>query len=114
MSLKVSLLAGFFQGPLFYHDPEEDRWASHDVELAGEDLSLSPQLVADLTAWDEEYQAIYDDNYPPDSKFSTPEAEWAWIERGKVLAARIKQESPLVASVDYQAHGHYERGTCVF
>ncbi|APU13557.1 hypothetical protein [Actinoalloteichus fjordicus] len=113
MAIEIVMLAGFFEGLFFYVDPDGD-WINHPVEVAGEDLALSAELVTALRAWDDEFQAIYDDSYPPDSKFPTPEAERAWIERGKELAARIKRESPLVASVDYQADGTFEDGTCVF
>ncbi|AOS62048.1 hypothetical protein [Actinoalloteichus hymeniacidonis] len=113
MKLEMVLLAGFFQGPLFYDDPMDGLWTSHTADEAGEDLGLSSALVADLTAWDDEFQAIYDGNYPPDSHFPSLEAEQAWVERGKELAARIKQESDLVTSVDYQADGQINDGECV-
>ncbi|ASO18909.1 hypothetical protein FHR81_001174 [Actinoalloteichus hoggarensis] len=108
----ISMLAGFFEGPLFHFDEDGD-WMNHSPTQAGEDLRLSTELVADLAAWDDEYQATYDDDYPPDSRFPSPEARAAWVERGKELAARIKQESPFVTSVDYQANGSYKNGECV-
>ncbi|MBB5909931.1 hypothetical protein [Actinoalloteichus hymeniacidonis] len=85
----------------------------HWPDEAGQDLGLSSGLVAELNAWDDEYQAIYDDNYPPDSRFPTPEAEQAWVEKGKELAIRIKQESPLLTSIDYQADGQILNGECM-
>ncbi|APU13558.1 hypothetical protein [Actinoalloteichus fjordicus] len=113
MGFEVALLAGFYEGPFYYH-VRKGAGTNWSVEEAAEHLRLGPDLVADLIAWDNEYQAILDRSYPPDSKFPTPEAQRAWIERGKELAARIKRESPLVASVDYQADGCYKDGTCVF
>ncbi|APU16576.1 hypothetical protein [Actinoalloteichus fjordicus] len=113
MGKKVLLLAGFVQGPFFYHDQDGD-WMNHLVDEAGEDLGLSAELVADLTRWDEEYQDIYDSGHPPDSAFPTAEAKLAWTERGRALAARIKQESSIAVEVDYQANGSIPEGTCVF
>ncbi|APU13378.1 hypothetical protein UA74_06525 [Actinoalloteichus fjordicus] len=106
------MLAGFFEGPLFYLDGDGD-WMNHSPKQAGKDLRLSAELISDITTWDDEYQAIYDDNYPPDSRFPTPATKAAWIEKGRQLAVRIKQESPLVTSVDYQANGSIKNGECM-
>ncbi|AOS61036.1 hypothetical protein [Actinoalloteichus hymeniacidonis] len=113
MLLAVALHAGFQEGPFFYVAKKGER-TNHWIDEAAIDLQLSAELVVALTAWDDEYQSIYDRGYPPDSRFPTPEAERAWIEKGKELAARVKTESPVVSSVDYQANGFYDKGTCVF
>ncbi|AOS61346.1 hypothetical protein TL08_02540 [Actinoalloteichus hymeniacidonis] len=115
-SIVVYLLAGWREDPFFYYPEQGERWYNHSIEEAGEDLQLPAGLVADLTAWDDEYQATYDPsgNRGLESGFSSPEVEEAWRERGKVLAARIKAESTVVASVDYQANGVIEEGSCVF
>lgn len=44
--------------------------------------------MSDLVAWSEEYEAIFDEAYPPESAFPTPEAELAWENRGRDLARR--------------------------
>ncbi|APU13379.1 hypothetical protein [Actinoalloteichus fjordicus] len=113
MTVDVALLAGYDEGP-FYYFSGKGRRSNHSIEEAAAELSLGIDIVADLTAWNDEYQDTLDQDYPPDSKFPTPEAEQAWREKGKELAVRIKQESPVVASVDYQANGFYKDGTCVF
>ncbi|APU19329.1 hypothetical protein [Actinoalloteichus sp. GBA129-24] len=111
--LPIALLAGFDEGPFYYHvkKGEGTNWT---ITQAAEHLQLKPSLVEALTAWDEDYQGILDMNDPRESGFPSPEAERAWIETGRELAARLKQESPVVASVDYQADGSIPHGTCVF
>ncbi|MBB5921175.1 hypothetical protein FHR81_002213 [Actinoalloteichus hoggarensis] len=56
----------------------------------------------------------YPVSYSRDSGFLSPEEERVWADKGRVLAARVKQESPVVASVHYRANGSVPRGTCVF
>ncbi|APU15726.1 MULTISPECIES: hypothetical protein [Actinoalloteichus] len=114
-SITISLLVGWQEDPFYYdwYDPEQ---YSHSIEEAAEELQLSADLVADITAWDDEYQATYDPTGSRglESGFASPEAEEEWRERGKILAARIKQESPVVASVSYRANGIIPPGTCMF
>ncbi|APU16529.1 MULTISPECIES: hypothetical protein [Actinoalloteichus] len=113
MTITVSMLAGYGEGPLFF-DMDDTMRCNHTVAEAASYLGLSKATATDLEDWDQEYQRTLDHTYPPDSRFPSPEAKRAWIERGKELAARIKQDSSIVASVDYQANGCYENGTCVF
>ncbi|APU13922.1 MULTISPECIES: hypothetical protein [Actinoalloteichus] len=114
-SIVVSLLVGWQEDPFYYHgaDPEE---YGHSIEEASDELKLPTDLVAEIRDWDAEYQATYDpDGYVwSKSGFDSPELEEAWRERGKVLAERIKRESPVVASVDYRAEGLHPKGWCVF
>jgi hypothetical protein len=48
-----------------------------DVENMGylevEDLSIPQALVAEIRAWDAEFQRTFNDEYPPDSGFHTAE-----------------------------------------
>ncbi|ASO19542.1 hypothetical protein FHR81_000780 [Actinoalloteichus hoggarensis] len=113
MTVAVILLAGFNEPPFYYY-VEEGRRLNWSTEEAAEYLGLSAQLVSALDAWDDEYQDTLDREYPPDSAFPTPEAYRHWIESGKALAARVKNESSTVSSVDYQADGSIASGTCVF
>ncbi|AOS62046.1 hypothetical protein [Actinoalloteichus hymeniacidonis] len=64
--------------------------------------------------WDEEFQATYNADVPQGSNFSSPEQEGAWLERGRRLAARIHQESPVVTSVEYRGYGATPSGAVVF
>ncbi|ASO22440.1 hypothetical protein FHR81_004203 [Actinoalloteichus hoggarensis] len=113
LPLKVSLLARWRDVPFFYY---EERFANHSIEEARDDLRLPDGLIADVTTWDAEYQDTYDPDGYIWSKggFPSPEAEKAWLEHGKVLAARILAESPVIASVDYRANGVIDKGACLF
>ncbi|AOS61224.1 hypothetical protein [Actinoalloteichus hymeniacidonis] len=112
-SVVVSLLTGWQEDPFYYDfdDPEE---YNHSIEEAGEQLQLPADLISDIRAWDAEYQATYNPDEFHKSGFSSPEIAAAWRERGKELAARIKRESPVTASVDYQANGLIPKGSCMF
>ncbi|APU16056.1 MULTISPECIES: hypothetical protein [Actinoalloteichus] len=111
--VQVGILAGFDEGPFYYH-VQKGRGTNWTIEEAAEHLGFSADLARELTAWDDEYQATLNLAVPQDSGFPTPEAKQAWIERGKNLAARLKRECPNVASVDYQANGAILDGECVF
>ncbi|WP_075739901.1 MULTISPECIES: hypothetical protein [Actinoalloteichus] len=109
----MSFLVGWQEDPFYYDwdDPEE---YNHSIEEAAKDLQLSADLVAQITIWDDEYQATYKPDDYRNSGFPSVELEEAWRERGKVLAERIKRESPVVKSVDYRAEGLHPKGWCVF
>lgn len=63
-------------------------------------IGLPPDLAARIDAWDGLFQAILDQNYPPDSKFASPEAEAAWVAEGKALAEELRRVLPPGAFVD--------------
>ncbi|ASO22831.1 hypothetical protein FHR81_005104 [Actinoalloteichus hoggarensis] len=109
-TISLGMLAGYAQGPFFWQG-EGINWT---VAEASEQLGLSAGLAHDLTVWDDQWQDTLDLADVDNCGFDTDEEKHAWIERGKVLAARIKQESSVVARVDYQANGYYPNGACVF
>ncbi|WP_075739499.1 hypothetical protein [Actinoalloteichus sp. GBA129-24] len=109
----MTILAGYLDDPVWYQ-LTEDQDMLHAVDEAAEQLGLTDGLARALTAWDDEYQATLNHEYPPDSTFPSPAVRQAWVERGKELAAQIKRESPVVSSVDYQADGCYDKGSYVF
>ncbi|APU16209.1 MULTISPECIES: hypothetical protein [Actinoalloteichus] len=114
MTVDVAILVGWQENYFYYDNGDEEDTLNHTTEDATEFLDLNADLVRDLEAWDAEYQATYDPVEYHNSGFATPEAKRDWIERGKELAARLKRESPMVASVDYLANGSIPEGTCVF
>ncbi|ASO18685.1 hypothetical protein FHR81_000947 [Actinoalloteichus hoggarensis] len=114
MAVEVTILGGWQENYFYYDNGDEEDTYNHTTEDAVEFLDLNADLVRDFETWDAEYQAIYNHVDYDKSDFPTPEAEHAWIERGKELSARLKQESPMVASVNYLAYGNIPRGTCVF
>lgn len=54
-------------------------------------LGLSAALVADLDAWQAEWDATLAP-HPPDSAFPSAEAEAQWRQRGAELADRLRSE----------------------
>ncbi|APU17140.1 MULTISPECIES: hypothetical protein [Actinoalloteichus] len=114
-TVELFILTGWNEGPFYYDNGDPGESLNHWIdEESIAFLQLDDDLVRDITAWDEEYQDLYDPDDPQGSGFPTSQAKTAWIERGKELAARIKRESPVVASVDYQGNGSIPEGTCVF
>lgn len=57
-----------------------------------EDLPLSQELRARIIVWDGEYQATFNSDYPPDSGFSTSEAQLRHMAEGEQLAKSIQHE----------------------
>ncbi|APU12505.1 hypothetical protein UA75_02100 [Actinoalloteichus sp. GBA129-24] len=112
-SIVVALLVGWEEDPFYYHgsDPEE---YGHSIEDAAEELQLPDDLVADIVAWDAEYQATFKPDDHRNSGFPSVKVEEAWRERGKALAERIKRESPVVSSVNYRANGVIPDYSCMF
>jgi hypothetical protein len=66
----------------------------YDVAEITEIVPLSAELLAALAAWDERFQATFNEEYPPDSAFPTPEGEAAFVAEGAELARRIRGEVP--------------------
>ena len=79
----------FFPGP--------DRMGHVDID----ELPISQALKAKVLAWDSEYQATFNDDYPPDSGFSSPEAERMHIAEGSQLAKSLQQELGGAYMVEY-------------
>lgn len=65
-------------------------------DIGPDKLPISDNLKHDITKWNRIYQATLDQNYPPDSGFSSEPANkllWeAFHEEGQILFARLKQE----------------------
>lgn len=66
-----------------------------------EDLPLSQELRAKINEWDGEYQATFNSDYPPDSGFTTPEAELRHIAEGEQLVKSIQQELEGTYTIEY-------------
>lgn len=67
------------------------------------DLGLSAELSDALVAWADEYDAIFDEDYPPDTAFPSEEAERAWVARGRELAERAAGELGPDTEVRYRS-----------
>ena len=83
---KVRFQAAYMEEPIMIKDG--DIFHHYDVRVLG----LSCALQRAIQDWDEKYQATLDSEYPPDSRFETPEAEKAHIVEGLKLAELLQKE----------------------
>ena len=58
------------------------------------DLALSPELVARIDAWDDEFQATYREDNPLGAIFPDVAAECAWVREGYAIAGDLGREWP--------------------
>lgn len=57
-----------------------------------EEFGLSESLASDLTSWASDYSATYHDEDPLSSGFDSPSAEREFVNRGRLLAERVRRE----------------------
>ena len=69
------------------------------------DLELSPELVARIEAWNEEFQATYREDNPLGAIFPDVAAERAWVREGYAIAGDLGREWPGPLSVQISALG---------
>ena len=55
------------------------------------DLGLAEDLAQDLLTWGADYDAIFPEDDPRSAAFSSPAADDAFNNQGRVLARRVKQ-----------------------
>lgn len=71
-------------------------WESFDDggldNLDHKDLPISDELKCDLTSWEEHYQGTFNEEYPPDSGFSTETEEQTFYREGRMLWQRLRHE----------------------
>ncbi|GAN00488.1 hypothetical protein U91I_04154 [alpha proteobacterium U9-1i] len=79
--------------PIWNPEPND----THDYNVDPRTLPISAALCEALEAWADEHYATLNQDYPPDSKFPSLEAEQAWRARGGQLLAQLKSELPGVA-----------------
>lgn len=84
--IKLRLVNEYLAPPLFCPDPSE--MGHVDID----DLPLSRDLKEELSLWDKEYQATFNNDYPPDSGFSSPEEEIRHKNAGMMIAKKIQKE----------------------
>lgn len=92
----LRLAKEYLAGPVFC--PDSEKMGHIDVE----DLPVSEQLKRAIQAWDSQYQSTFDDEYPPDSGFISPELEAAHERQGAELAERLQEELGDGYSVEYK------------
>lgn len=93
--ITLRLVKEYMAGPIFCPDPE--RMGHVEVD----ELPISQALKVQILAWDSEYQATFNDDYPPDSGFSSPEAESMHIAEGSRIAKKLQLELEGTYTVEY-------------
>lgn len=93
--IRLRLTSEYLAGPIFC--PDADKMGHVDIE----DLPLSQELKTRISAWDSEYHATFNSDYPPDSGFATHEAELRHIAEGEQLAKMMQQELESSYTVEY-------------
>ncbi len=91
----LRLAKEYMAGPLFCPDPE--RMGHVDID----ELPISLALKSQILAWDCEYQETFNEDYPPDSGFSSPEAERKHVAEGARIAKSLQQELGEDYTVEY-------------
>ncbi|TPG72822.1 hypothetical protein [Pseudomonas mandelii] len=93
--MKLRIASEYSAGPIFCPDP--DRMGHIDID----DLPISQGLKIKISEWDCEYQATFDDDYPPDSGFGSPEEKFRHVAEGKKLADELQQELGSSYTIEY-------------
>jgi hypothetical protein len=83
--MRIKLMPDYECSPLWWDD-EPGRMGDIDPE----EIGLDAALKADLFAWADRYDATLDQDYPPDSKFTTKELLHAFVRDGEMLAERVR------------------------
>lgn len=77
-----------------------------DVDNMGyvepESLPLSQSLLADLAAWNQEYQETFCEDYPPDSHFPADSDRIEHNRRGLELCRRLERELGPDSSIEFR------------
>jgi hypothetical protein len=82
----IQMRAEFECWPLWLTGPEE--FDNVDPET----LSITAGLADDLNEWAATYDGTLNQEYPPDSRFDSPEDEHRFVVRGRELARRLRAE----------------------
>lgn len=93
--IRLRLTSEYLAGPVFC--PEPDKMGHVDVD----DLPLSEELKAKINEWDGRYQSTFNSDYPPDSGFTSSEAELQHVSEGEQLAISMQQELEGTYKVEY-------------
>ncbi|MBB4017447.1 MULTISPECIES: hypothetical protein [Chelatococcus] len=94
--MTVRLANEYLAGPVFC--PDSEKMGHIDVD----DLPISEELKRAILAWDDEYQATFNSEYPPDSGFKSSDLEAVHIIKGAELAKRLQKELGNNYTVEYK------------
>lgn len=93
--IQVKLWAAFYADPVSIKD--SDIFNYSDLS----ELNISDELKEAMQAWDDEYQATFDGDYPPNSGFASSDLEATHFAKGEELAKRLQAELGEGYSVKY-------------
>ncbi|MEE9453302.1 MAG: hypothetical protein V3V13_02820 [Paracoccaceae bacterium] len=94
--IKLRLAKEYLTCPVFCPDPEN---MGH-INLG--DLPISDELRQELVEWNQQYQDTFNEEYPPDSGFSSLELEKTHVQQGAKLAKKLQINLGDTYSVEYQ------------
>ena len=94
--IPVRFSTAYMEDPIMVKD--SDIFHHYDVQS----LPISDNLKNAIQAWDREYQATFDRDYPPDSGFASPDLEAAHSIKGAELAERLQTELGERYFVEYE------------
>jgi hypothetical protein len=93
--IRLRLVKEYLATPIFCANPEIMGHLEVDV------LPITDSLKDDLKNWYNQYQATFFDDYPPDSRFSSPYLEAMHAKIGEDLAKKLRIELGDGYSVEY-------------
>ncbi|MEV6900192.1 hypothetical protein [Amycolatopsis sp. NPDC051372] len=102
-SIKVSAEARAC--PLWVYDP--NLGGVDNVDPASSELELTADLARDLSAWQDDWDAIFDWDDPGSAAFPPDEAERRFYARGWTLARRLRLEVDENWDVTYSSGSPY-------
>ena len=78
--------------PEFMCDPLWQDLGTGSAPINPFNLPISRPLAQAISDWGENFQATYDEGYPPDSSFNSPEEEDQFYKKGLALANQLQIE----------------------
>lgn len=101
--IHVKLLADWGSAPLWAARPGEVRLPFSPTELAQEfGLAVPATLVAEIQAWDEEFQQLYRPEDPLNSRFADKDDEDRWLTAGRSIADGLRTVLGDRGTVEYR------------
>ena len=97
MKQRIKLWADYGSYPL---------WGVDEIDnFAPEELPLSSNTIKRLHEWQDSYDLTLNEEYPPESGFSSPQAEASFKQEGYELWLLLRQELSSEYEIYYQSDG---------
>ena len=93
--MRLQVRADFRCYPIWRED--DGLWL--DIDPAS--LPISAELASEFDAWAAAYEATFNEEYPPDSAFSSASEEQDFLATGRRLTARLARELGGGVQVEY-------------